>query len=147
MKILTSQDKRKYVFDGKVSNKFGQLISFKEHIETYAKSHNEAKRNIHYQLTTKFGLGKGYPLVINDNNIKIVDDESTIYDNSSYQPPQEADIVEIDKTDYTYIHKYKNYIIYYNTITNYYDIFDTHYHLIAKNFIDERECEEYIDNL
>lgn len=148
MKILTSHCRSKYVFDGKVSNKFGQLISFKEHVETYAKSHNEAKRNIHYQLTTKFGLGKAYPLVINDNNIKIVDDESTVYDNSSYQLPQEEDnttYTEIDDNNYHY--KYNNYIIYYNTITNYYDIFDTHYHLIAKDFIDEKECEEYIDNL
>lgn len=147
MKLLTSQHKSKYVFDGKVSNKFGQLIRQRAHAETWAYTIAEAKRNIHYQLTTKFRLGKAYPLVINDNNIKIVDDESTVYDNSSYQLPQEEDIVEIDKTEYTYTHNYNNYIIYYNTITNYYDIFDTHNHLIAKNFIDEEEGEEYIDNL
>lgn len=148
MKILTSQDKRHYVFDGKVSNKFGQLIRQRAHAETWAYTIAEAKRNIHYQLTTKFRLGKAYPLVINDNNVKIVDDESTVYDNSSYQLPQEDDnttYTEIDDNNYHY--KYNNYIIYYNTVTNYYDIFDTHYHLIAKNFIDEKECEEYIDNL
>jgi len=62
-----------------------------------------------------------------------------------YELPEEEDIVEIDETSYSYT--YNNYIIYYNTVTNYYDILDTHYHLIAKNFIDEKECEEYIDNL
>lgn len=145
MKILTSQHKRKYVFDGRVENKFGQLISLKEHAETYAKTHNEAKRNIHYQLTTKLRLGKAYPLVINDNDITIVDDEPTVNDNSLYELPEEEDTVEIDEISYSY--RYNNYIIHYNTITNYYDILDTHNHLIAKNFIDEEECEEYIDNL
>lgn len=145
MKILTSKTKSKYVFDGRVENKFGQLIRQKAHAETWAYTIAEAKRNIHYQLTTKFGLGKAYLLVINDNDITIVDDEPTVNDNSLYELPEEEDIVEIDETSYSYT--YNNYIIYYNTVTNYYDIFDTHNHLIAKNFIDEKECEEYIDNL
>lgn len=143
MKILTSQHKRKYVFDGMVENKFGQLISIKEHAETYARTHNEAKRNIHYQLTTKLRLGRAYPLVVND--IKIEDDAPTVNDNSLYELPEEEDIVEIDETSYSYT--YNKYIIYYNTVTNYYNILDTHNHLIAKDFIDEKECEEYIDNL
>ena len=138
MKILTSQHKAKYVFDGRVENKFGQLISLKEHAETWAVTLNEAKRNIHHQLTFQLKLGRGYPIVFNQDDIRIVDDQSL-------STLREDDIVDIDETSYTYT--YKNYIIYYNNITNYYDIFDTHYHLIAKNFIDEGECEEYIDNL
>ena len=139
MKILTSQHKTKYVFDGKVENKFGQLMRQRAHAETWAYTIAEAKRNIHYQLTTKLGLGKGYPLTFSENDITIVDDKSL------HPLPEEEDIAEIDETSYT--HKYNNYIIYYNNITNYYDILDTHNHLIAKNFIDEKECEEYIDNL
>lgn len=145
MKILTSKTKSKYVFDGRVENKFGQLIRQIAHAETWAYTIAEAKRNIHYQLITKLGLGKGYPLTFSEDDITIVDDESTVYDNSSYQLPQEEDTVELDEISYSYT--YNNYIIYYNTITNYYDILDTHYHLIAKDFIDEEECEEYIDNL
>lgn len=139
MKILTSQYKSKYVFDGRVENKFGQLIRKIAHAETWAKTLNEAKRNIHHQLTTQLKLGRGYPLVFDEDDITIVDDESLseIY--------EEQDETEIDETSYSY--KYNNYIIYYNTVTNYYDIFDTHNHLIAENFIDEEECEEYIDNL
>lgn len=138
MKILTSKYKSKYVFDGKVENKFGQLIKQTAHAETWAVTLNEAKRNIHHQLTTQLRLGRGYPIVFNEEDIRIVDDQSL-------STLKENDIVEIDETSYTYT--YKNYIIYYNNITNYYDILDKHYHLLAKNFIDEGDAEEYIDNL
>lgn len=138
MKILISQHKAKYVFDGRVENKFGQIISLKEHAETWAVTLNEAKRNIHYQLTVQLKLGRGYPLVINEEDIRIVDDQSL-------STLKENDIVDIDETSYTYT--YKNYMINYNNETNYYDILDKHYHLLAKNFIDEEDAEEYIDNL
>lgn len=140
MKILTSQHKAKYVFDGRVENKLGQLIKQTAHAETWAVTLNEAKRNIHHQLTSQLRLGRGYPIVFNEEDIRIVDDQSL---SEIYR--EQDDIVDIDETGYTYT--YNNCIIYYNTVTNYYDILDTHYHLIAKDFIDEEECEEYIDNL
>lgn len=139
MKILVSTYRSKYVFDGRVQNKFGQLIRQTAHAETWARSINEAKRNIHYQLTTQLKLRRGYPSVFDEKDIRIVDDESLseIY--------KEQDETEIDGNNYHYT--YNNYIIYYNNITNYYDIFDRQYHLLAKNFIDEGDAEEYIDSL
>ena len=139
MKILTSTYKSKYVFDGRLENKFGQLLKEKAHAETWAATLNEAKRNIHHQLTIQLKLGRGYPLVINEDDVRIVDDQSL---SEIYKGQNET---EIDDNNYHYT--YNNYIIYYNNITNYYNIFDRYYHLIAKNFIDERDAEEYIDNL
>ena len=139
MKILASKYRSKYVFDGRVENKFSQLIRQTAHAETWARSINEAKTNIHHQLTTQLKLGRGYPIVFNEDDITIVDDESLS------EICREQDEEEIDDNNYHYT--YDNYIIYYNTITNYYDISDRHNHLIAKNFIDERDAEEYIDNL
>ena len=118
MKILISQHKAKYVFDGRVENKFGQLISLKEHAETWAVTLNEAKRNIHYQLTVQLKLGRGYPLIINEEDIRIVDDQSL-------STLKENDIVDIDETSYTYT--YKNYMINYNNETDYIKLFTASY--------------------